>query len=199
MNLLPFAVARVKAAHPGIRISMEVENSNVLLERLAQGKLDFVVARLSAEHDKLALRYESLADEPVCTVARRGHPLLECAFLALDDIKDAAWIVPPVASVLRHRFDLMFQRASFAPPSNVVETSAIMFVTRLLEKSDMLAVLAADVAHYYANAGMVAVLPIDMPCTMDDFGIITRNDRLLTPAASLLADAVRDEALNGSR
>ncbi|MCC8395349.1 LysR family transcriptional regulator [Paraburkholderia sp. MMS20-SJTR3] len=195
VNLLPFAVARVKGAHPGIRVAAEVENSNVLLERLAQGKLDFVIARLSAEHDTLALRYEPLADETVCAVARLGHPLFEAKRLTLADLEKAAWIVPPVGSVLRHRFDLMFQRASLLPPSNVVETSAIMLITRLIEQSDMLAILAAEVADYYAAAGVIATLPLDIPCTMDDFGIITRNDRFLTPAAQLLADALRETAL----
>ncbi|NML30004.1 hypothetical protein HHL14_04070 [Paraburkholderia sp. G-4-1-8] len=135
----------------------------------------------------------------MCAVARLGHPLFEAKKLTLAHLEKAAWIVPPVGSVLRHRFDLMFQRASLRPPSNVVETSAIMLITRLIEQSDMLAILAAEVAHYYAAAGVIATLPLDIPCTMDDFGIITRNDHFLTPAAQLLADALRDTALQSHR
>jgi DNA-binding transcriptional LysR family regulator len=99
--------------------------------------------------------------------------------------------VPPVASVLRHRFELMFQRASLAPPSNVVETPALLFITRVLEQSDMIAVLTGDVARYYAAHGMVAILPLPMDCQMDDFGIITRADKLLSPAAEVMIEALR--------
>ncbi|KVN62947.1 LysR substrate-binding domain-containing protein [Burkholderia stagnalis] len=191
LRVVPPAVAAVKGTHASVHISVEIDTSNVLLERLAQDKLDIVLGRLSAEHDKLHLRYEPLTGEPVAAVVRPGHPLLAHAPLALADVQRAAWVVPPAGSVLRHRFELMFQRASLAPPSNVVETAALLFITRVLEQSDMIAVLAADVAHYYAGHGIVALLPLEMDCRMDDFGLITRTDRLYSPAASVMVDAIR--------
>ncbi|WP_042298189.1 LysR substrate-binding domain-containing protein [Paraburkholderia bannensis] len=195
VSVLPAAVAAVKRSHANMRISVEIDASNVLLDHLAQDKLDVVLGRLSAEHDKLALRYEPLTGEPVCAVVRPGHALLAEAAgkpLTLADVARATWVVPPVASVLRHRFELMFQRASLAPPSNVVETPALLFITRVLEQSDMIAVLTGDVARYYAAHGMVAILPVPMDCQMDDFGIITRADRLLSPAAGVMIDALRE-------
>ena len=79
-----------------------------------------MIGRLSAEHDKLRLRYEPLTGESVAAVVRPGHPLLAQAPLSLADVQRAAWVVPPAGSVLRHRFDLVFQRASLAPPANLV-------------------------------------------------------------------------------
>ncbi|PAJ79061.1 LysR substrate-binding domain-containing protein [Burkholderia ubonensis] len=191
LRVVPPAVAAVKGTHAGIHVSVEIDTSNVLLERLAQDKLDVVLGRLSAEHDKLRLRYEPLTGEPVAAVVRPGHPLLARAPLALADVQRAAWVVPPAGSVLRHRFELMFQRASLAPPANVVETAALLFITRVLEQSDMIAVLADEVARYYAAHGIVAMLPLEMDCRMDDFGLITRTDRLYSPAATVMVDALR--------
>ncbi|KWK78156.1 LysR substrate-binding domain-containing protein [Burkholderia ubonensis] len=191
LRVVPPAVAAVKGTHAGIHVSVEIDTSNVLLERLAQDKLDVVLGRLSAEHDKLHLRYEPLTCEPVAAVVRPGHPLLARAPLALADVQRAAWVVPPAGSVLRHRFELMFQRASLAPPANVVETAALLFITRVLEQSDMIAVLADEVARYYAAHGIVAMLPLAMDCRMDDFGLITRTDRLYSPAATVMVDALR--------
>ncbi|RQR60981.1 LysR family transcriptional regulator [Burkholderia sp. Bp9126] len=191
LRVVPPAVAAVKGTHAGVHISVEIDTSNVLLERLAQDKLDIVLGRLSAEHDKLHLRYEPLTGEPVAAVVRPGHPLLARAPLSLADVQRAAWVVPPAGSVLRHRFELMFQRASLAPPSNVVETAALLFITRVLEQSDMIAVVANEVARYYAGHGIVALLPLEMDCRMDDFGLITRTDRLYSPAASVMVDAIR--------
>ncbi|MCY1555832.1 hypothetical protein D9M68_925280 [compost metagenome] len=59
----------------------------------------------------------------------------------------------------------------------------------------MVAVLAADVAHYYASHGLVTVLPLDMPCHMDAFGIITRTDRLLSPAAKVMMKALKQTSM----
>ena len=195
LMLLPPAVALVKLEQPELRVALEIETSDVLLERLAQGKLDIVVARLFAQHDKSQLRYERLTEEPVCAVARPGHPLIGTPGLSLRHVVGAGWIVPPAGSVLRHRFELMFQEDGLAPPVNVTETAALLFITRMLQQSDMLAVLAADVARYYAAHGIVAVLPLVMPCHMDDFGIITRTDRLASPAAKVMMKALRTSSL----
>jgi DNA-binding transcriptional LysR family regulator len=195
LTLLPPAVALVKKEHPSLRVALEIETSDVLMERLAQGKLDILVARLFAQHDKSKVRYERLTEEPVCALVRPGHPMLGMSGLSLRDVVDAGWIVPPAGSVLRHRFELMFQEDNLAPPVNVIETSALLFITRMLQQSDMLAVLATDVARYYASHGIVAVLPLAMPCQMDDFGIITRSDRLASPAAKVMMNALRTTSL----
>jgi DNA-binding transcriptional LysR family regulator len=196
LMLLPPAVAQVKKEHPDLRVALEIETSDVLIERLAQGKLDILVARLFAQHDKSHLRYERLSAEPVCALVRPGHPLVGVEGLALRDVADRGWIVPPAGSVRRHRFELMFQEEGLAPPANVVETSALLFITRMLQQTDMLAVLATDVAQYYASHGIVAALPLEMPCHMDDFGIITRSDRMLSPASSVMMKALKAASLS---
>jgi DNA-binding transcriptional LysR family regulator len=194
LALLPGAVAAVKREQPNLRISVEIETSPVLMERLEQGKLDILVARLFAEHDKSKLRYEALTEEPVCALVRPGHPLLGMSGLTLRDVVSAGWIVPPAGSVLRHRFDLMYQEEGLPPPLNVIESAALLFITRMLQQSDMIAVLATDVGRYYAAHGIVAILPLAMPCHMDMFGIITRTDRLLSPAAKIMMRALKDES-----
>ena len=192
--LLPQAVSAVKEMHPTLRISLQIETSDILLERLAQGKMDMLVARLFAQHDKTALRYEALAEEPAVAMVRPGHPLLGVDNLGLRDLVNSCWIVPPEGSVLRHRFDLMFHEEGLAAPANLIETTALLFVTKLISEGDMICLVAGDVARYYEGLGAVAVLPVDLPCRMDAFGIITRDDRPLSPAAKVMLKAIRNAA-----
>jgi DNA-binding transcriptional LysR family regulator len=194
LALLPPTVAMVKREQPKLQIALTIENSDVLIEQLNQGKLDILVARLFARHDKTELRYEMLHDEPVCAIARPGHALLSSPPTSLADVIDAGWIVPPSGSVLRHRFDLMFQEEGLQAPSNVIETASLMFTTKMLQQSDMLSVVATDVARYYAEHGMLSILPMAFPCQMDAFGIITRRDRLLSPAGKVMLRALKTTA-----
>jgi DNA-binding transcriptional LysR family regulator len=196
LALLPPTVALVKREHPNLQIALDVETSDVLIERLNQGKLDIIVARLFARHDKTELRYEMLTDEPVCAVARPGHPLFSGPKPGLAQVAEAGWIVPPAGSVLRHRFDLMFQEEGLQAPSNVIETASLLFTTKMLQQSDMLSVVATDVARYYADHGLLAILPMALPCQMDAFGIITRRDRLLSPAAKVMLRALKTSAMS---
>jgi len=64
----------------------------------------------------------------------------------------------------------------------------------MLEQSDLIGVVASDVALYYQEHGLVAILPVELPCKMDAFGLITRTDRLLAPAAQVMLRAIKEVA-----
>ena len=174
LSLIPQAIMIVARENPKLRVELHVESSNVLIEQLAQGKIDIMIGRLFERQEKSGLRYERLAEEPVSAVVRPGHPLLNVAGLSLGAVEHKPWIVPPAGSVLRHRFDLMFSEAGFAPPTQLIETASLLFVTKMLQQTDFIAVVPTEVARYYATYGMVALLPMQLSCTMDAFGIITR-------------------------
>jgi DNA-binding transcriptional LysR family regulator len=194
MALLPRAIARIKEQAPLLRIGVQLESSNVLLEKLQRGMLDFTIGRILERGDSTGLIYEELTEEPACAVVRPGHPLLEHKQLGLEDIATLPWILPPQGSILRHRFDMMFRRAGLQPPSNVVDTTALLVITALLQQTDALHVMPLEVAEYYASLNVMKILPIDLPCKMDAFGIIRQQDHLLSPGATLLLDAVRAAA-----
>lgn len=192
--VLPKAVSAVKRAHPMLTISIQVDSSDVLMEGLARGALDMLVARITPGDGLAALRYERLADEPVCAIARPEHPLAGRADLTLADLQTCGWIVPPRGSVLRHRLDLSFREAGVSPPTNIVESSAFPFVTTMLQQTDCVAVTSVDVARHYERHGLVAILPLPLSCTMDAFGLITRDDRAMSPSALIVVAAVREAA-----
>ena len=82
------------------------------------------------------------------------------------------------------RIDILFNNAGLAPPTQLIETASLLFVTKMLQQTDFIAVVPTEVARYYATYGMIALLPMQLSCSMDAFGIITRTDWLLSPAAS---------------
>ena len=191
MALLPRAIARIKEQAPLMRIGVHLEPSNVLLDKLQRGTLDFMIGRILEKEDSSGLVYEELTEEPACAVVRPGHALLEAKDLRLEDIADRPWILPPPGSILRHRFDMMFRRAGLQPPANVVDTTALLLITTLLQQTDSLHVMPLEVAQYYASLNVMRVLPIELPCTMDAFGIIRQQKHLLSPGAELLLKQVR--------
>ncbi|MEZ0470448.1 LysR family transcriptional regulator [Luteimonas salinilitoris] len=194
MTLLPTALARLAETHPLLRVSLLVDGSDVLLERLAHNRLDILVARLFARHDKRNLHYEALAEEQICAIARPDHPLLALRTPSLAELADAGWILPPAGSVLRHRFELMFQSAGLQAPRRIIETSALVVLPKVLQQSDYMAVVPVDVARYYADHDMVAIVPVQLSCKMDAFGLITRTDWLLSPGARIVLQALKDTA-----
>ncbi|MDP9109984.1 MAG: LysR family transcriptional regulator [Pseudomonadota bacterium] len=192
--LLPRAIARVKQHAPMLRIGVELEGSNVLLDKLQQGVLDFMVARILEQEHRADLQFEELADEPVVAVARNGHPLHDRDNLTLEDIHQEGWILSPRGAILRHRFEMMFRRAGLQPPTNVVDTTGALLINSLLQQTDFLHVMPLEIAEYYQRFGMLKILAVPMPCRMDSFGIITRTGQLHSPGALILLQAIRDIA-----
>ena len=194
MSLLPRAIARVKAQAPLLRIGVQMEASKGLLDQLQRGVLDFMIGRILEEDSVSGLQYEELSGEPACAVARIGHPLLLRDDLSLAHLATQAWILPPPGSVLRHRWEQMFRRAAIDPPADAVDTTALLVITALLQQTDALHVMPIEVARYYASLKALAILPIELPCSMDAFGIITREGHLLSPGARTLLQEVRGVA-----
>ena len=194
MSLLPRAISRVKQQAPLLRIGVQMETSNILLERLQRGTLDFMIGRILEKEEKSGLQYEELSEEPVCAVVRIGHPLLTAQSLELKDIARSAWILSPQGSVLRHRCDMMFRRAGLEPPNNVVDTTALLLIIVLLQQTDSLHAMPLEVARFYASLNILSILPIELPCKMDAFGIITKRGHLLSPGADVLLTAIRESA-----
>jgi hypothetical protein len=57
-------------------------------------------------------------------------------------------------------------------PVNVVDSAAFQRVMAVLQETDSRHVLPVVVAHYYASFNVIRILPIELPCKMDAFGII---------------------------
>ena len=77
LSLIPQAIMIVARENPKLRVELHVESSNVLIEQLAQGKIDIMIGRLFERQEKTGLRYERLAEEPV---ARRSFgPAIRCS------------------------------------------------------------------------------------------------------------------------
>ena len=194
MSVLPAAISLVKREQPHLQISIHIETSDLLLERLGRGELDMVIGRVVERFDTELLRFERLSDEPVSVIARNGHPLLSQQNLTLAQLEQAAWVIPPVGSVLRNPFDQMFRQAGLDGPRVTVESASLLFITKMLQESDFIAVVATEIANYYAKHGMVSIVPIDLPCEMEPFGLVLRKDRLLSPAATKVLTALRQTA-----
>lgn len=190
-TLVPQAIARAKEQAPRLCIGVQVGTSHELVAQLKRGQLDFLIARILEQEDDQGLLYEDLSQETECAVVRRDHPLLAHQGLTLNDLADASWILSPRGSILRHRFDMMFRRIDLEPPTNVVESTAISVITSLLQQTDFVHVMPLEAARYYVRSSELAILPIDLPCEMDSFGIIMRRDHVLSPGASLLLEQVR--------
>lgn len=193
-NLVPLAIAMVKSEFPGILIKVEMDYSRPLVAKLLDGQLDIVVGRIMGPEGAGELDFEPLADEPHAVIVRTDHPLTRKAQVSHADLADYGWIMPPTASALRSRLDLMFLKHGLSPPQNLVETASLPVIIHLLRHSDLLTALPPDAVVSYLQMGQMSMLPIDLGVRMEFFGIVRRRNHQLSPGAERVLEALRATA-----
>jgi len=193
-GLLPEAIRLLKQTHARVQVSITVDTSKVLIQRLRNGELDLVIGRILDAESAAELNFEPLTDEPHSLIVRAGHPLMQCADLRLEDPAREAWIMPPHGSILRDRLTALFLSHGLDQPVETVETTALPVVTHLLMGSDMVVALPEELVQPYLDAGLLAVLPFDLGLRMDAYGIVTRRQHQLSPGAEATLRMLREVA-----
>ena len=193
-DLVPMAVSLLEQRHPQMIVSVEMDFSRPLVAKLLEGRLDVVIARILDPQDAARLQFEALAQEPHSLIARPKHPLAKQRKLSIEDLVEQTWILPPAPSILRERLNAMFLQRGLSLPEKIVETSSLPMITNLLRRTDMLVALPKEVVRPYCDAGMLAVLPIDLGVHMDSFGIITQREHRPSRGAAETQAVLREAA-----
>jgi DNA-binding transcriptional LysR family regulator len=193
-TLVPEAVGLLKSRHARLNVSIDVDSSKRLVECLRAGDLDIVIGRVIDPSIADELHFEPITDEPHCLIVRPGHPLLGANRVTLAELARQTWIVPPNGSIVRDRITALFMSQGVEQPSETVTTMAVPVISTLLTHSDMVAPMSTELVRPYLDSGMLAVLPYELNLRMDVYGIVTRRNHQLSPAAEATLLAIREAA-----
>lgn len=193
-ELLPGAVARLRRKRPRIVVRIVEGTNDVLVPALRSGEIDLVVGRLSEHRERQDVEQETLMDDLACVVARSGHPLAQRETLALPDLIDWDWILPPQETSLRRQVDLAFRQQDLEPPMHAVESVSLLTNRGLLVNANYLGVLPIQAARQEAASGILTILPVTLGATQRSLGITTRANGRLSPAAKGLIETLREVA-----
>lgn len=198
-TLLPKAIARIKKDHPKLNILVSFMTSDLLIQALNRGQLDLLVTRLPHGYEYEGLEFELFGEEHFQIVVGRQHPQNSETSISIKDLTSYSWIVHPQSTPLRDVFHRIFSEARLNTPLNLVETSSIMFSASLVQQTDMVCIMTKSYAEYYTRLGVIKQLPITLPCSLPNYGLIYRKNRPVTPAMALTCSILREEAFGEQR
>ncbi|MDF2810492.1 MAG: transcriptional regulator [Microvirga sp.] len=106
---------RFTAQHPGVRLDVRLDNSNRLLDLVAQHRVDVAIATLSAPHPDFAC--DHLLDQSVRVLVNADHPWWERASVAARELVDQRFVLREAGSMTRQLFEdaLARQAIEIAP------------------------------------------------------------------------------------
>ncbi len=192
--LLPRAINHILKDHPGLNIQTREGPYDVLESGLRSGDIDMIIGALRHFDDTSDLKTEPLFEERLIIVARKDHPLTKRKTLAIKDVLDHEWVLPPKNTPARKVFDNTIHKKSLKNPDLFIETSSLATLRGLLLGSDRIALISEHQLFYEIQFGMLSVLPIELAGTYRPIGITMRTNTTPSPGASLFYGSLRNVA-----
>lgn len=189
-RILPEAIVRLMAEHPGIQVITNESPFDLLATELRAGDVDFIFGALRSTAYASDLSGEALLTEEMVVLARRCHPLYSKSTVQAE-LADAQWVLPRAGSPARHMLDDCFTAFGIAPPRPMVESGDMAIIRGLLLRSDMLAAVSAHQLEAEIASGELCILPLELRHTSRAIGLTSRTASLHSPVAKALMDVIR--------
>ena len=190
-SLLPLAIARFHEASPAVLIDIEEGPHGELIERLRDGRLDFLIGALREPSPGPDVAQEALFDDRLVVVARAGHPLTGERAPAPARLADFPWVIARHGTPLRAVWKDLFEEAGVPVPAAPIACGSVATIRALLGESDFLTLLSPQQVRPELAAGLLAVIGGPIESTRRPIGLTIRADWRPTEAQAQFLDLLR--------
>ncbi|MGZ8179153.1 LysR family transcriptional regulator [Williamsia sp. SKLECPSW1] len=91
--------------HPAVDISLDTDDSDALIARLRDGRIDVAIASIAVDDTPASLAVETITDQAIVAAVSTGHPLAANESVGLDELVGLPLIALPGGTGLRRQFD----------------------------------------------------------------------------------------------
>ena len=190
-GLLPRVLGQFNRRYPGVRVHMEVQHWMALRDQLLAEQLELFVADIRELEGDPLLEVTPLRQAPSRLFCRAGHPLA-----GRTDLTPEMLATYPLASFRVPEVILQSLRYTLPRPEPLIslECDNLDVLKRVVRHSDALSIGDLDILDDELSAGTLTLLdwPELLPGT--SFGLVTRRQRPLSPAASAFIEMLRAES-----
>jgi DNA-binding transcriptional LysR family regulator len=192
-GLLPAVIDRFSRQHPGIRLNVaQAVLSTTHYRELRERSIDLLLGWIPTTFAEEDLMAETVFDEQGVVVAGQQSRWTRRRKLALADLADEAWILPPPDTFPGSRAADVFRASGLDMPRAPLTTLSIHLCCRLVASSRFLTLLPSSILHFGGHDLSLKMLPVKLPPRPPaPVAIVTLKNRTLSPVAELFIDCVR--------
>ena len=192
VTLHPVDVAGLMAAfhsdYPDVEMTLGTDTSDVLLDKLADGRLDLAIVSIGVDADPSELDLHVITDEAIEAAVAVDHPLARRKSVPLDVLCGYPLISLPMGTGLRSRLDSACAAAGVTPRIAFEATSPLE-LAELAEHGLGVAILPESMARDRPGLHAVSLAP----ALHGRLAWAWRRD-MTNPAARLLCERARHQA-----
>ncbi len=188
--LVPELIASIRRDRPGMRFIIVADGFLELLDLVRTETIDFAFGLIGQIRRDDGIVIEPLRAHKSKVFCGRNHPLAKSGTATIENLHDAHWVMLNSEGVQRG-FGLFFETRGLSVPPQVVKTNNVDLIRHLIDDSDLLTVLPAEVVAGEVAEGTIVLLECETPVAATRVGLFYREGGELTPQAKFVIDRFR--------
>jgi DNA-binding transcriptional LysR family regulator len=190
---LPSLLAKFRALHPGVQISLSTANSDALLNDLRDGRLDLTLINLAAAGSLDGVDVQVVAEEPLVAAVGCHDPLAARRRITLDRLVERELISLPLGTGQRACLEQACANRGLRPRVSL-EAGDPRVLAELAAAGLGVAIVPLSVTA--AQPDMLHTLEITQPRLTGQLALAWRTKAPNSPAARALIDHARTTLAN---
>jgi len=176
--------------YPGVAIALTEDNSDRLVERLGDGRLDLALIGSAGTEGSPGISTAVLIDEELVAAVAPGHPLAGKEAVTIKALRDEPLVSLPRGTGVRAALDAACAAAGFEPRI-VFEASALPMVVTMAAQGLGLAVVPESVAAMPRTDSAPVIVPVTGPRIRSRLELAWPEASSANPAARMLIEQAR--------
>jgi len=189
---VPAVIKRLSPRYPRLVFHLvAAEETERLRRELTERKIDLLIARRAARFSDEVFGFEFLYDSSFVVVAGARNPWVRKRHIALAELMNESWVLPPPESVTGPAYLEIFRAGGLDYPRTTVFTASFGARLNLVATGRLLSMVPLSILRLSKRPG-IKVLPVELQYVPVPVGIVTLKNRTLSPAARLFIETARE-------
>jgi DNA-binding transcriptional LysR family regulator len=188
---LPTVLGRLLGRYPDLRVELTEAVEDRLVAALTSYDIDLAIGSTIEEDDAVALAGPLRWQDRTMVVAATDHPLRERTRLALADLRDAPWALPPAGTAPHDAILRIFHDAGLDPPRIGVTTRSVLALKALVAQAGYLSYLPRTLIVPERTAGSIDTVDVRGATLPRRFAVYRRRHGHLPRPAEALVEALQ--------
>ena len=187
-------IERLSRQYPRVAYHLMPYALTALYGQLRDRQIELAFSGNSELEPQDDIDVEVLFEEPLVVAASAENPWVRRRQVDLADLIDEPWTWSPPGTVVDKLVVKAFRANGLEPPRAAVYTDAINVRIRLAATRGFLVVVPASTPSLPARHDVLRRVPVELPATRRQMGIIKVKNRTLSPLAQIFNACARDVA-----
>lgn len=190
-TLLPAVINRLSRLYPRIVFDVVLSDAETMIERDLRGRrVDMVIGRIP-ENFADDLDVTVLYRDGLHVVAGMTHPLAKRRRIALADLVNERWVLPPSGHPICELIAGAFRRHGVPLPQSIVTVGSGPITHNLVADGQFLGVLGSSFIAFNDTQYPVKTLPVEL-VPVWPVSVVMLKNRVVSPVAKLVLHCARE-------